>query len=98
MGKFTIATTPLGSLTPTGTTQGAMLFKINKNDGSMVYYLNFGTMDSITAFVQPNGTSYLYGCGQDQTPTNSHPSYWKINSDGTQQFFRALSSLTTNAM
>lgn len=43
--------------------QKAMLFKIDTQDGSMIYQSTFDVMDDIMAYVQPNGTDYLLGCG-----------------------------------
>ena len=39
----------------------------------------------INAYVQPNGTDYLMGCGQDAT--NLYPGIWKIYSNGNNGFY-----------
>jgi hypothetical protein len=66
-------------------TQKAMLFKIDTQDGSMIFQSTFDAMDDIMAYVQPNGTDYLLGCGQDSSLSN--PGIWKIYSNGKNGFY-----------
>jgi len=65
--------------------QEAMLFKIDTHDGTMIYQSSFAGMDDIMAYVQPNGTDYLIGCGQDASLSN--PGVWKIYSNGNNGFY-----------
>jgi hypothetical protein len=91
MGKF--RTTPNADTTVTHS-QSAMLFKIARTDGKILYQVTLNGMDDINAYVQPDGTNYLYGCGQATGGVN--PRYFKISSNGEAQFHRSLSILATS--
>ena len=68
-----------------------MLFRINKNDGKLLYQIAFNLQDDVNAYIQPKGQPFLYGCGQKAS--NIDPGYWKIQSNGDVQFHRSLSMI-----
>jgi len=76
MGRF--RTSSSTSITPTA---GAVIFRVNKLDGKLLYQLTVTGQDDVNAFVQVNNTNFLYGCGYGST---TNPGYWKINSDGAK--------------
>ena len=68
------------------------MLKIDKVQGTIQYQLTFGSQNDVNAYVQPNGTNFIYGCGQDASNTN--PVYWKVTSSGDMIFYRALTMVS----